>query len=99
MKAIPKEEFIWITCMIDKYSKDREKFKRRLLMVTNLALYIISGNFKTAWLKSIIKNNSVIKRRIAIDKIKGISISTQSFEFVVHVPSEYDQRFGMSPDK
>ena len=33
------------------------------------------------------------KRRIAIDNIAALTVSTRSEEFVVHVPDEYDYRY------
>jgi len=35
----------------------------------------------------------LIKRKILIEDIRAMSISTESSEFVIHVPSEYDYRF------
>ena len=34
-----------------------------------------------------------IKRRIPISRIVGITISKTSYEFVVHIPEEYDYRY------
>jgi len=34
-----------------------------------------------------------IRRKIDISKIKAITISRLGYEFVVHVPSEYDYRY------
>lgn len=34
-----------------------------------------------------------IKRRIPVSKIVGITVSKTSYEFVVHIPEEYDYRY------
>jgi len=34
-----------------------------------------------------------IKRRIDLERIKGITVGTAGSEFIIHVPSEYDYRF------
>ena len=49
-------------------------------------------------MKSCFKDKVFIKRRIALKKITAISLAkkpdeNESFEFVVHVPSEYDYQF------
>ena len=67
--------------------------------MTNLAVYLLSTNKKTCYVKSFfIKNGGIVERRIPIEKIMSISISKKSFEFVLHVPSEYDQRFQVVPE-
>jgi len=35
----------------------------------------------------------MFKRIIKLKDIKSISLSTESDEFVIHIPSEYDYRF------
>lgn len=57
------------------------------MLVSNKAVY----NCKST-------NLSKCKRRIALTAIEGITQSTVSDEFVLHVPSEYDYRF-MGPRK
>lgn len=34
-----------------------------------------------------------IRRKIDISKIKAVTISRLGYEFVIHVPSEYDYRY------
>lgn len=48
-------------------------------MISNLNLYNISGK--------------TIRRKISLELIWGVSISKSSYEFVIHVPSEYDYRY------
>jgi len=57
------------------------------MIITNRAVYNCKNN-----------NMSKCKRRIALADIEGITQSTVSDEFVLHVPAEYDYRF-MGPRK
>ena len=65
----------------------KDKQQDRAMLVTTKAVY----NCKSS-------NLSKCKRRIALTSIEGITQSTVSDEFVLHVPSEYDYRF-MGPRK
>lgn len=59
----------------------KDKSQERALMVTDKAMYnLLPSDF------------SKCKRRIPHDQIHGITKSTVSDEFVIHVPSEYDYR-------
>ena len=77
---------------IDKYNYKGKRQKRRLL-ITNFALYNLSTGNILKYILFIFNQNILIKRRIQIEKIKSISISSTSAEFVIHVPDEYDYRF------
>jgi serum/glucocorticoid-regulated kinase 2 len=46
---------------------------------------------------SIFNSRAMVKREIPIELITAISISTESAEFVLHIPKQYDYRFS-SPD-
>eukprot|EP00475_Leptophrys_vorax_P019612 TRINITY_DN2687_c0_g1_i1.p1 TRINITY_DN2687_c0_g1~~TRINITY_DN2687_c0_g1_i1.p1 ORF type:complete len:606 (-),score=162.74 TRINITY_DN2687_c0_g1_i1:1616-3340(-) len=60
----------------------RKKKQRRLLVITERAMYNIGP-----------PDFSVIKRRILLHKISGISQCEEAKEFVVHVFDEYDYRY------
>jgi len=63
-------------------------------MITNQAVYNLSrGNIITTFISKLFKSSYLIKRKILIEDIKAISLSTLNAEFVLHVPSEYDYRF------
>jgi serum/glucocorticoid-regulated kinase 2 len=49
-------------------------------MFTNLAVYNLS--------------KSKVKRKIAIKHVTGCTVSKKGIEFVIHVPTEYDYRYG-----
>ena len=42
------------------------------------------------------KKSYFLKRKIPIDLIEAISLSTESNEFVLHIPKEYDYRYSQS---
>jgi len=60
----------------------RGKSQSRLLLITNRAVYSCKP-----------KNVSKCQRRIEIQEIASVTLSTVSGEFVLHVPREYDYRF------
>lgn len=60
--------------------KDREQ--KRVMLITDKAVYnLLPDSYSTC------------KRRIGHESIVGITASTVSEEFVLHVPDEYDYRF------
>lgn len=74
-------EIIYLSCPIFKFN-DYKKKQERSLLVTNLAVYNVKG--------------TDVKRRIEVQKIKGISFSKIGTEFILHIPSEYDYRYASS---
>ncbi|CAD8120227.1 unnamed protein product [Paramecium sonneborni] len=68
-------EILLISRMITKINK-RNNEQLRMIAISNEFLYNID------------KKN--IKRKIAINKIFGVTISKKSLEFIIHVPSESD---------
>uniref|UniRef100_A0A7S4DVG1 DH domain-containing protein n=1 Tax=Lotharella globosa TaxID=91324 RepID=A0A7S4DVG1_9EUKA len=66
----------------DKITKINSRGRRqeRLVAITDKAMYNLSD-----WIE--------VKRRVALEKIQRVTVSTTSTEFVVHVPSEYDYWF------
>jgi len=65
----------------------RGKEQTRILLITSKAVY-----------NCLPKNVTKCKRRIAIEEIGSITLSTASDEFVFHIPRDYDYRF-KSDDK
>lgn len=61
----------------------KEKEQTRVILLTNKAVYNL---LPSAYGKC--------KRRIAIESIASITVSSISDEFVLHVPEEYDYRSG-----
>jgi hypothetical protein len=60
------------------------KFQDRILLITESALYNLTTKF-------------VIKRRVALADVKGLSLSTFADNFIVfHIPNEYDYVFTCS---
>merc|ERR1712228_343856 len=60
----------------------KQKEQKRVLLVTDKALYnLIPNSYKQC------------KRRIPIEKIASITISTSSQQFAIHIPDEYDYLF------
>jgi len=51
-------------------------------MITNKAIYNLKAN--------------QLKRKIELNKIKGITVGIPGNEFVLHVPEEYDYRYASS---
>ncbi|MES1916553.1 MAG: hypothetical protein MHM6MM_008369, partial [Cercozoa sp. M6MM] len=78
---LPKPEQVYFSDFVVKINR-REKEQRRVLLVTDKALYNLMP-----------KDFSSCKRRIKIDDVVSITMSQRSDEFVVHVPEEYDYRF------
>lgn len=76
-----REESVVFSSIVTKVNR-KNKEQNRALMITTLALYNLKPN-----------DFGVCKRRILIENVAAITISTSSDEFVIHVPDEYDYRF------
>lgn len=76
--------------MVTKFNDEKKK-QERVLLITNKYIYNIK-------LRSIIWNSAVVRRKILISKLAGITISRMGFEFVIHVYDDYDYRY-MSLEK
>jgi serum/glucocorticoid-regulated kinase 2 len=59
----------------------RDKPQERVLVITNRAIYNLLPT-----------DYGKCKRRISLDAVESITVSTVSDEFVLHVPTEYDYR-------
>lgn len=79
----PSEKVVFSDFVI-KINK-RGKEQTRTILVTDMAVYNLIPD----------KYNKV-KRRVDIESITAISISTMSDEFVMHIPEEYDYRYKSS---
>jgi len=75
--ALVNNETIFLSCNVTKYN-DLGFRQERVIAVTDNAIY----NFK----------KKTIQRRIPIEKLESISLSTMSSEFVLHIKGEYDYR-------
>ena len=86
VKATPhlvNNEKIFFSALITKYNEFGFR-QDRVLVVTINAVYNLKRN--------------AIQRRIPLERLEALSLSTTSSEFVVHVKDEYDYRF-LSYDK
>jgi len=83
---IPNKEVIVYSNQLIKINR-KGKEQLRTLLITNKAVY-----------NCLPKNVSRCKRRIPIEDIASITLSTVSNEFVLHIPRDYDYRF-KSDDK
>lgn len=77
----PEPEQIQLSEQVIKINS-KQKEQKRVLLVTDKALYnLIPNSYKQC------------KRRIPIEKIASITISTASQQFAIHIPDEYDYLF------
>lgn len=76
-------EKIYFSALITKYNEYGFR-QDRIIVITINAIYNLKKN--------------TIQRRIPLEKLEAISLSTVSSEFVLHVKNEYDYRF-LSYDK
>lgn len=65
---------------IDKINR-KGKTQKRVLLVTNRAMY------------NIMPSLSVCKRRIPLQLVTAVTLSSVSNQFILHVPSEYDYHY------
>jgi len=77
---IPEKEIVLYSNHVIKINR-KGKAQTRILLITNKAIY------------NLIPRNIKCKRRIRIEDLASITLSTVSEEFVLHVPSDYDYRF------
>jgi len=77
----PEPEIIQLSEQVIKINAKRKE-QKRVLLITDKALYnLIPNSYKQC------------KRRIPIEKISSITISTSSQQFAIHIPDEYDYLF------
>lgn len=74
-------EKVTFSDMVVKINR-KGKEQTRCVLVTDKALYNLKAN-----------NFGKCQRRIALEKIVSVTLSTVSEEFVLHVPEEYDYHF------
>lgn len=72
---------------------DQNKKQERVILITNKNLYNIKLVSPLNNILVKIFNSAIIRRKININKIIGVTISRVGFEFVIHVENEYDYRF------
>lgn len=94
LELFEKGEEVLFSCIVKKINKHRVS-QRRVLVVTNKYLYnICLGNILTN-LTRLLTHKSILRRKINIEKISEITLSTHpsSEQFIIHVEGEYDYRF------
>jgi serum/glucocorticoid-regulated kinase 2 len=96
-KILAPNETVLLSCLVYKYNK-RLKRQERTLLVTTKAVYNINRQEVLVNIISAFHGPFAIRRKIDVSKLSGITVSELSSEFVIHVRSEYDYRFG-SPTK
>jgi serum/glucocorticoid-regulated kinase 2 len=77
---------------IFKYNYKNKK-QERIIVITNFNLYNLKvpdvfNNFIAKLFSS-----AIMRRKIPLQKIAAVTVSRQGFEFVIHVPEEYDYRY------
>ena len=95
----PGEKII-LSCKINKHNK-YDAIQLRSLLITNRYIYNLDLDDVLPYLLSFIYPKAIIKRKIAIPSIAGITVSSYylSEEFVIHVSKAYDYRFSCTPKK
>lgn len=82
----PEPERVMLSDMVVKINR-KGKEQDRAMLITDKAVYnLMPGDY------------SKCKRRIELDQIASVTLSTSSDEFAIHIPEEYDYRF-KSPNK
>ena len=72
---------------------DQNKRQERVILITNRNLYNIKLVSPLNNILVKIFNSAIIRRKICINKICGITVARVAFEFVIHVEGDYDYRF------
>ncbi|CAD8098559.1 unnamed protein product [Paramecium sonneborni] len=85
------EQILLSTCLW-KFSHINKQ-QERILVITNKNLYNITPQSTLVNFFSKVVSSVRVKRKIAIQQVDGITISKCGFEFVIHVPDEYDYRY------
>ena len=85
-------EIIYLSIPIFKYNYKNKK-QERIIVITNLNLFNLKvpdvfNNFIAKLFSS-----AIMRRKIPLQKISAITLSRYGFEFVIHVPDEYDYRY------
>jgi len=65
-------------------------------MVTTYAIYNLNPHKLAKSIIGYFFKNYMVKRKILIQNITALSISTESSEFVIHVEKEYDYRYSQA---
>eukprot|EP00357_Protocruzia_adherens_P026640 CAMPEP_0114984716 /NCGR_PEP_ID=MMETSP0216-20121206/7434_1 /TAXON_ID=223996 /ORGANISM="Protocruzia adherens, Strain Boccale" /LENGTH=632 /DNA_ID=CAMNT_0002346889 /DNA_START=214 /DNA_END=2112 /DNA_ORIENTATION=+ len=91
-KQIEKGEKVIYSDPVTKYNH-KDKAQRRFIMVTTKGIYNIAKGM------SFISDSYVVKRKIPLNILVGMTISKHSPEFVLHCSPEYDYRMRGSSTK
>ncbi|CAD8181062.1 unnamed protein product [Paramecium octaurelia] len=85
------ESILLSTCLW-KFSHINKQ-QERILLITNKNIYNITPQSTLVNFFSKVVSSVRVKRKIAIQYVAGVTISKCGFEFVIHVPDEYDYRY------
>lgn len=77
----PEEEKVKLSQLLIKINR-KGKEQQRVMLITDKAIYNLMP-----------KDYNKCRRRIRLENVASVTMSTQSNEFAVHVPEEYDYRF------
>lgn len=88
-------ETVLLSVRVQKYNKDLKR-QERALLITSKAIYNIKLSLFSS-IFSVLRTNIKLRRKIELTKLTGVSVSSLSSEFVLHVASEYDYRYA-SPE-
>jgi len=85
-------EIIYLSIPIFKYNYKNKK-QERIIVITNFNIFNLKvpdvfNNFIGKLFSSV-----KMRRKIPLQKVGGITVSRYGFEFVIHVPDEYDYRY------
>lgn len=80
----PSPEVVLLSVLLIKINRKGKK-QSRALLITDKAVYNLMP-----------KKHGKCRRRIALKHVACVTVSSTSYEFVVHVPEEYDYRFKSS---
>ena len=89
----PGEKVIF-SCNVNKHNK-HDVIQKRSLLITNRYVYNLALDDKLSYLLSFFSSKAIIKRKIAIPNISGITLSGYylSDQFIIHVTNQRDYRF------
>lgn len=79
-------EKVLLSSHVFKYNH-RGKKQQRILIITSKHIFNVKP---PSLINKIMKS---VKRKISLVKVTGVTVSRMGFEFVIHVPEEYDYRY------
>ncbi|CAD8099174.1 unnamed protein product [Paramecium sonneborni] len=92
LSILESGESILLSTCLWKFSHINKQ-QERILLITNKNIYNITPQSTLVNFFSKVVSSVRVKRKIGIQYVSGITISKCGFEFVIHVPDEYDYRY------